>query len=107
MKVGELRAECEKRGLSKLGKKKDLEERLSSVNANAISHVPAANSVELSKEPQIHFSVGDCLHKLNELDNESVRMIYLDPPFNSDRNYVLSVDSELGFNDSWNKDDYV
>lgn len=31
---------------------------------------------------------GDCLVKLSELPNESVDLIYIDPPFSSNRNYV-------------------
>lgn len=31
---------------------------------------------------------GDCLLKLKELPNESVDLIYIDPPFSSNRNYV-------------------
>jgi len=31
---------------------------------------------------------GDCLNKLKELPDESVDLIYIDPPFNSKRNYV-------------------
>jgi DNA modification methylase len=31
---------------------------------------------------------GDCLVKLKELHSESVDLIYIDPPFSSNRNYV-------------------
>jgi DNA modification methylase len=31
---------------------------------------------------------GDCLNKLKELPDESVDLIYIDPPFSSNRNYV-------------------
>lgn len=31
---------------------------------------------------------GDCLEKLKEIPNESVDLIYIDPPFSSNRNYV-------------------
>lgn len=33
-------------------------------------------------------------------------MIYLDPPFNSKRNYKLNVNSSIGFTDKWFDDDY-
>ena len=31
---------------------------------------------------------GDCLVKLKEIPDESVDLIYIDPPFSSNRNYV-------------------
>jgi DNA modification methylase len=31
---------------------------------------------------------GDCLKKLHDLPDESVDLIYIDPPFSSNRNYV-------------------
>jgi DNA modification methylase len=34
------------------------------------------------------------------------RMIYFDPPFNSDRDYKLNCDSKLGFSDKWTEPDY-
>lgn len=34
------------------------------------------------------------------------RMIYFDPPFNSDREYNLSLDNTLGFSDKWTGDNY-
>lgn len=33
-------------------------------------------------------------------------MIYFDPPFNSDRDYVLNYDNDLGFSDKWTDEDY-
>ena len=33
-------------------------------------------------------------------------MIYFDPPFNSDRDYKLSTDSDLGFSDKWTDSEY-
>ena len=33
-------------------------------------------------------------------------MIYFDPPFNSDRDYVLNYDNDLGFSDKWTNEDY-
>lgn len=40
-----------------------------------------------------------------ELD-EKFRMIYFDPPFNSDRDYRLNCDSDLGFSDIWSETNY-
>lgn len=34
------------------------------------------------------------------------RMIYFDPPFNSDRDYKLHCDSSVGFSDKWSDADY-
>ena len=38
-----------------------------------------------------------------ELDypNEYFNMIYFDPPFNSNRTYMMSATSEVGFDDNW------
>jgi len=60
---------------------------------------------ELSKD--IHFILGDCLKELqyHVVDN-SVDTIYLDPPFDSNRVYKLSAESDVGFNDKWKEDDY-
>jgi len=43
-----------------------------------------------------------------ELDyqNDFFTMIYFDPPFNSNRSYKMSVDSDVGFDDKWEDDDY-
>lgn len=38
--------------------------------------------------------------------NEKFMMIYFDPPFNSERDYRLSVNNKLGFNDKWTDNDY-
>ena len=45
----------------------------------------------------------------NSIENDfdkKFQMIYFDPPFNSDRNYVLNEDSSIGFGDKWNDKDY-
>ena len=45
----------------------------------------------------------------NALDcnlKQKFMMIYFDPPFNSDREYVLSVDDSLGFSDVWTPEKY-
>ena len=38
--------------------------------------------------------------------DQKFRMIYFDPPFNSDRDYKLNSESEVGFADKWTDDDY-
>lgn len=52
------------------------------------------------------FYLGNCLSILPTLENDSVDTIYLDPPFDSNRNYILSTENEIGFNDKWSNDDY-
>ena len=37
--------------------------------------------------------VGDNLHVLRGMNSETVDMIYLDPPFNSNRNYAAPIGS--------------
>ena len=43
---------------------------------------------------------------LNHDIKKEFTMIYFDPPFNSDRDYKLSTDSDLGFSDKWTDSDY-
>lgn len=50
---------------------------------------------------------GDCRTILKTLEKQSVHTIYLDPPFNSDRNYVLEQGSEVGFADKWTDETYT
>lgn len=47
--------------------------------------------------------IGDSLNISKKL---KFRMIYLDPPFNSDRDYKLNCKSELGFSDKWSDENY-
>tara|TARA_B100001063_G_C16720282_1_gene533136 strand:+ start:348 stop:1319 length:972 start_codon:yes stop_codon:yes gene_type:complete len=37
---------------------------------------------------------------------QTFKMIYFDPPFNSDREYKLSCNNDVGFSDKWNDCDY-
>ena len=60
----------------------------------------------LCETPRIEFELGHCVSLLNGLQDESVRVFYLDPPFDSDRNYTLRVDSTVGFKDKWEGDEY-
>lgn len=48
----------------------------------------------------------NCLEFLKNVEKESVQTIYLDPPFNSKRDYQLTVDNSLGFSDKWTDNDY-
>ena len=50
----------------------------------------------------------DNLYILRGLDTESVDLIYLDPPFNSNRNYSAPIGSEAAgaaFKDTWTLSD--
>ena len=51
---------------------------------------------------------GDNLHILRGLDSETIDLIYLDPPFNSNRTYQAPIGSEAAgaaFRDSWTLSD--
>jgi len=52
------------------------------------------------------YIVGDCLEKLVDVQDESVTTIYLDPPFDSGRDYTLSKNDATGFKDTWKGSDY-
>lgn len=54
----------------------------------------------------VQFVLGDCLTALDALENKSVDMIYLDPPYDSGRDYTLNAESDLGFGDKWTGDEY-
>ena len=51
----------------------------------------------------IYFYNGNAL---NTSIKQKFRMIYFDPPFNSDREYTLSVNNDLGFSDVWTDEKY-
>ena len=51
---------------------------------------------------------GDNLHMLRGMESESVDLIYLDPPFNSNANYAAPIRSAAvgaAFKDMWMADD--
>ena len=54
----------------------------------------------------ITLSIASCNDYVKTLGDKSVQMIYLDPPFNSDRNYTMSVNSNIGFGDKWDDSSY-
>lgn len=48
---------------------------------------------------------GDCLHIMHGIDSDSVDLIYLDPPFNSQRRFDAPIGSKAAgasFDDMWN-----
>ena len=53
-----------------------------------------------------NFKVGDCLSLIPDVSDGSVRAIYLDPPFDSGRDYKMSVESEVTFKDTWSGNTY-
>ncbi|SVE49534.1 uncharacterized protein METZ01_LOCUS502388, partial [marine metagenome] len=54
----------------------------------------------------IKLNIGDYSEYIKSLDDNSINMIYLDPPFNSNRNYKLNEDSDIGFEDKWSDEKY-
>lgn len=51
---------------------------------------------------------GDCLNVMRGMNSESVDLIYLDPPFNSNTNYAAPIGSKAAgaaFKDTWTLDD--
>ena len=51
---------------------------------------------------------GDNLDIMRGMNSESVDLIYLDPPFNSNQNYAAPIGSEAAgaaFKDTWTLDD--
>lgn len=55
---------------------------------------------------KVKLYIGDISKLKDTLDLGSVNMIYLDPPFNSDRDYKLNDSSNIGFGDKWTDNDY-
>ena len=53
----------------------------------------------------MELSIGD--YKLLQIENESIDMVYFDPPFNSNRNYTMSVTDNVGFEDKWTDETYT
>ena len=52
------------------------------------------------------FTVGDCLTLFENVVDDSVQTVYLDPPFDSGRDYKMSVNDATGFGDKWTGDEY-
>ena len=54
------------------------------------------------------FRIGDNLHVMRGMNSDSVDLIYLDPPFNSNRNYAAPIGSQAAgaaFKDTWTLSD--
>lgn len=55
--------------------------------------------------------IGNCIHRLKEISNDSVDLVYMDPPFFTQRKHSLSTRDEskkYEFDDSWDSiDDYL
>ena len=66
--------------------------------------VPTTDEVVLNDS--VRFKLGHSVPLIKGLADESVRVFYLDPPFDSDRNYTLSVDHAIGFKDKWEPGEY-
>ena len=52
--------------------------------------------------------IGDNLHIMRGMNSDSVDLIYLDPPFNSNRNYAAPIGSKASgaaFKDTWTLSD--
>ena len=52
--------------------------------------------------------IGDNLHVMRGMNSDSVDLIYLDPPFNSSRNYAAPIGSQAAgaaFKDTWTLSD--
>ena len=52
--------------------------------------------------------IGDNLHVMRGMNSDSVDLIYLDPPFNSNRNYAAPIGSQAAgaaFKDTWTLSD--
>jgi DNA modification methylase len=95
----ELIAICKNRGLKGYSSKNKLEliELLSSVKEK-----PTDNKVSSSKEDdgdiqKNSFCIGDNLELLKKVKNETVHMIYLDPPYNTGRNFHYFKDKFADF----------
>ena len=82
----------------------------STVRRGAVGKVPKGNSLaayptieQLSKHvegPTILLWTGDNLDIVRGMNSESVDLIYLDPPFNSNRDYAAPIGSEaVAWND--------
>ena len=74
-------------------------------DSTILSSLPHSLKKPLSEN--IEFLLGNCIQVLKTVvANDSVDMIYLDPPFDSNRVYKLSEDNEIGFKDKWKDDEY-
>lgn len=76
-----------------------------------LAAVEIIDEKEITQEPKhevhnindnITLYIGDSIDIKKKLENQPLfRMIYFDPPFNSNRDYNLNCHSNLGFSDKW------
>jgi len=95
----ELIAICKNRGLKGYSSKNKLEliELLSSAKVKATDN-KVSNSKEDDGDIQKNsFCIGDNLELLKKVKNETVHMIYLDPPYNTGRNFHYFKDKFADF----------
>ena len=59
------------------------------------------------KQQSMDIRIGDCRTLLQDIPVGSIQTIYLDPPFNSNRDYTLEVGSAVGFGDKWTDETYA
>ncbi len=64
------------------------------------------NTNHIIVNDNVRLYIGDIKELSNNVKDDSINMIYLDPPFNSDRDYKLDVNSDIGFDDKWSDSDY-
>lgn len=69
-----------------------------------------AKKKSITPPPSLNFKpstiwTGDNLHTMRGLNTDSVDMIYLDPPFNSNRSYGDPLGGNVGFKDVWTMQD--
>ena len=50
---------------------------------------------------------GDCLEVTEDWPKASIDLIYLDPPFNSNRVYYMAGSKDVAFEDKWQWDEYL
>jgi len=81
--------------------KQSVEEVISSI----IETIECSSLVSHKLTDNIVLYIGDSIN-LNRILKNKFRMIYFDPPFNSDRDYKLNCESSLGFSDKWSDIDY-
>lgn len=60
-----------------------------------------------STNNNVRFYLGDCIEMMEQhVTNASIDLIYLDPPYDSNKVYTMSVTNTAGFNDKWKGNEY-
>ncbi len=73
---------------------------------SSVTSVTDVNTNHIKLNDNVRLHIGDIMKLSDFVLDDSIKMIYLDPPFNSSRDYKLDVNSDLGFNDKWTDSDY-